>query len=246
MTIDKATTQRVGPHASRHIREQARGHQTAHDVSPIGGHAARRGSLGRRLRGARRAFSLSLAVTFAATAMVAAAAQQASAAPAVHSSITYTWTSRSPSGAQYTVTCKAFVDKLSWSDDYEMRLDARFGCKGDSSLINYAKIVTHLHKDDAQDVDSKESDSYPRYSKDGWTWVKITDYAGFRTCRFNRTYKFWAEMAYRIELYDRRTGDREVINAGSLADGKRPVTGTITGRGYYVRGCYKNSAPWVR
>jgi hypothetical protein len=215
-----------------------------HDMSTVERHAARRGFLRRRFRGARRALSLSLAVTVAATTIVAAAAQQASAAPAVNSSITYTWTSRGPSGAQYTVTCKAFVDKLSWSDDYKMRLDARFGCKGDSSLISYAYIVTHFHKDNAQDVDSKESDSYPRYSKDGWTWVKVTDYAEFRTCRFTHKYDFWAEMAYRIELHDRRTGDRHVINAGPI--GSRPVTGTITGIGYKFRGCEAESAPWVR
>lgn len=238
---------RVGP-----VRRSARASRTTPDQPTAANEAPPRGRLRRRATRTRpcNALSLSLAVFAVVVGFVATTSQQAAAAPTPDSTEWYAWSSNNDRGTNLQlVTCAANIDRFAWSASREVTFEVTFGCKGADSLIDNAKVVTHLHTEyktlDGRiiqdDVKSKEVGrlvDFDRYRQNGWTYIKMTHTDGFRTCRNSRDYRLWAEMAYRISLYDARNGDRHVIETPANKD-QRPISQALAARTNFRGWCLK-------
>jgi hypothetical protein len=183
--------------------------------------------------GRRRVARLTVAAL--AAAIVAVTPQQASAAPTPDSTEWYAWSSNNDRGTNLQlVTCAAQIQKFSWTTSREVTFDVTFGCKGDDSLIDNAVVVTHIHQEYTANGRTYEGDvksqkvarlvDFDRYRSNGWTYLRVRHTASFRPCNPDYdTHRIWAEMAYRISLYDSRNGDRHVIETPADKS-KRPIS----------------------
>lgn len=180
------------------------------------------------------ALAISLVVTSLCAAMLTTVAAQPASASAPHIVFSvggnYNY---DLNGKHYSVPCLfQFTHELRWSDEYEMRLEARVGCQ--RVKLSGGHILLTVHKTDTTEQQTIESSVERTFSEGGFNWVEMDKDFGFRTCKYGQYYGFWGDAAAKyLKTYDPLTG-----RSGQFSWNPAMASNEIRGVGNYFRGCH--------